>query len=78
MFALRRFMSASLIGRLGSSAFQTIHLYSVDVAHGFLHFLNDPDRVIPKAIAIDNDLRGTLRNFGLKVGMTGAVKFEGA
>jgi len=26
-----------------------------------------------KAIAIDNDLRGTLRNFGLKVGMVGAV-----
>jgi transposase len=30
-----------------------------------------------KAIAIENDLRGTLRNFGLKVGMVGAVKFEG-
>jgi transposase len=30
-----------------------------------------------KAIAIDNDLRGTLRNFGLKVGMVGTVKFEG-
>ncbi len=29
-----------------------------------------------KAIAIDNDLRGTLRNFGLKVGMIGTVKFE--
>jgi transposase len=29
-----------------------------------------------KAIAIDNDLRGTLRNFGLKVGMVGALKFE--
>ena len=29
-----------------------------------------------KAIAIDNDLRGTLRNFGLKVGMVGQVKFE--
>jgi len=29
-----------------------------------------------KAIAIDNDLRGTLRNFGLKVGTVGAVKFE--
>ena len=28
-----------------------------------------------KAIAIDNDLRG-LRNFGLKVGTVGAVKFE--
>jgi transposase len=30
-----------------------------------------------KAIAVDNDLRGTLRNFGLKVGMAGALKFEG-
>jgi transposase len=29
-----------------------------------------------KAIAIENDLRGTLRNFGLKVGVAGAVKFE--
>ena len=29
-----------------------------------------------KAIAIDNDLRGTLRNFGLKVGMVGKLKFE--
>src|SRR5262249_60276495 len=29
-----------------------------------------------KAIAIENDLRGTSRNFGLKVGMVGTVKFE--
>src|SRR6201999_4540480 len=29
-----------------------------------------------KAIAIENDLRGTLRNFGLRVGMAGTVKFE--
>jgi transposase len=29
-----------------------------------------------KAIAIDNDLRATLRNFGLKVGMVGAARFE--
>ncbi len=29
-----------------------------------------------KAISIDNDLRGTLRNFGLKVGIVGTVKFE--
>src|SRR5213079_2516739 len=29
-----------------------------------------------KAIAIENDLRGTLRNFGLKVGMVGKIKFE--
>src|SRR3974377_2021648 len=28
------------------------------------------------AIAIDNDLRGPLRNFGLKIGMVGAAKFE--
>ena len=29
-----------------------------------------------KAIAIENDLRAALRNFGLKVGMVGTVKFE--
>lgn len=29
-----------------------------------------------KARDIENDLRGTLRNFGLKVGMVGTVKFE--
>jgi transposase len=29
-----------------------------------------------KAIAIENDLRGTLRNFGLKIGMVGKAKFE--
>jgi transposase len=29
-----------------------------------------------KAIAIENDLRGTLRNFGLKVGAVGTARFE--
>jgi transposase len=29
-----------------------------------------------KAIAIENDIRGLLRNFGLKVGMIGVIKFE--
>src|SRR5215470_1016027 len=29
-----------------------------------------------KAIAVENDLRASLRNFGLKVGMIGTVKFE--
>jgi transposase len=29
-----------------------------------------------KAIAIENDLRGTVRNFGLEVGMVETVKFE--
>ena len=29
-----------------------------------------------KAIAVENDLRGTLRNFGLKVGIAGSAKFE--
>jgi transposase len=29
-----------------------------------------------KAIAVDNDLRGTLRNFGLKVGVVGTARFE--
>jgi len=32
--------------------------------------------LIVKAITIENDLRATLRNFGLKVGMIGAVKFK--
>jgi len=31
-----------------------------------------------KAIAVDNDLRGTLRNFGLEVAVVGAAKFERA
>jgi hypothetical protein len=29
--------------------------------------------LLSKAIALENDLRGTLRNFGLKVGMVGKV-----
>jgi transposase len=29
-----------------------------------------------KAIAIENDLRGTLRNFGLKVGIAGKSKIK--
>ena len=29
-----------------------------------------------KAVAVDNDLRSTLRNFGLKVGIVGAARFE--
>ena len=31
-----------------------------------------------KAIAIENDLRGTLRNFGLKVGIVGTAEVRGA
>src|ERR1017187_5772611 len=38
--------------------------------------LTDRKLLQSKAIAIDNDLRGTLRNFGLKVGVVGTVKFE--
>src|SRR5213082_3140810 len=33
-------------------------------------------RKLLQSKAIDNDLRGTLRNFGLKVGVVGTVKFE--
>jgi len=38
--------------------------------------LTDRKLLQSKAIAIENDLRGTLRNFGLKVGIAGAMKFE--
>ena len=40
--------------------------------------LTDRKLLQSKAIAIENDLRGTLRNFGLKVGMVGTVRFEPA
>ena len=33
-------------------------------------------KLLQSKVAIENDLRGTLRNFGLKVGMAGTVKFE--
>jgi transposase len=32
--------------------------------------------LLSKTIALENDLRGTLRNFGLEVGIVGKVKFE--
>jgi len=35
-------------------------------------------KLLPKAITLENDLRGTLRNFGLKVGIAGSVKVRGA
>ena len=38
--------------------------------------LNHRQLLQSKAIAIENDLRPTLRNFGLKVGMVGKVRFE--
>ena len=38
--------------------------------------LTDRQLLQSKAIAVENDPRGTLRNFGLKVGMVGKVKFE--
>src|SRR5262249_15999799 len=33
-------------------------------------------KLLQSNIAIENDLRGTLRNFGPKVGIAGTVKFE--
>ena len=40
-------MSASLIGRFGSSAFQTVHHYSVDVAHGLVLLFGIGTRALP-------------------------------
>ena len=34
--------------------------------------------LLSKAIALENDLRGTLRNFGLKVGMVGHRRHSGS
>ena len=74
-------MSASLIGRLGSSAFRRARFYRpVHVktlrSQKLRTLLTHRKLLQSKAIAIGNDLRGTLRNFGLKVGMVGTVKFE--
>src|ERR1700741_3742924 len=42
-----------------------------------LRMLPTHRKLLPsKAIAIDNDLRGTLRNFGVKVGIVGSARFE--
>ena len=41
-------------------------------------WLTDRKLLQSKAIAIENDLRGTLRNFGLKVGMVGNGEVRGA
>jgi transposase len=38
--------------------------------------LTSRELLMANAIDIENDLRGTLRNFGLKVGMVGTTKFE--
>src|SRR3546814_21183495 len=38
--------------------------------------LTDRKRMQSKAIALENDLRATVRNFGLKVGVVGTAKFE--
>jgi hypothetical protein len=34
-------------------------------------------KLLSKAITLENDLRGTLRSFGLKVGIAGSVKVRG-
>ena len=34
-------------------------------------------KLLSKAIPLENDLRGTLRNFGLKVGIAGSAKVRG-
>jgi transposase len=39
-------------------------------------FLTHRKLLQSKAVAIENDLRATLRNFGLKVGIAGTAKFE--
>src|SRR6202162_4476300 len=40
-------MSASLIGRLGSSAFQTNHYHGVDVARGFVLLFGIGTKALP-------------------------------
>ena len=53
-------MSASLIGRLRSSAFQTIHHYSVDVAHGLVLLFGIGTRG-PSIMGFEDEVERSLR-----------------
>jgi hypothetical protein len=65
-------MSASLIGRLGSSAFQAIHHCSVDVARGLVLLFGIGTKALPSWDPRTRwiNLRGGLA-FGLKAGPSG-------
>jgi transposase len=55
---------------------RTLRTIPIDATHWSIRSMTHRKLLQSKAIAIENDLRGTLRNFGLKVGMIGTVRFE--
>src|SRR6266581_563833 len=90
--ALQRVCRSGLAGGLCRDAAHAGGVEGADQQDGpqrrARHRADDAGRALPSgacqdatqsetADAVENDLRGTLRNFGLKVGMVGTVKFEG-
>src|SRR5215216_3420042 len=63
-------------GRLDHLATSTIPRKVARSLAGLAMLLTSRQLLQAKAIDIENDLRGTLRNFGLKVGIVGTAKFE--
>jgi transposase len=67
---------ATLISRMpGASSARPVHVKTL--RSQMLRMLLTHRKLLQsKAIAVENDLRATLRNFGLKVGMVGTAKYE--
>src|SRR3974390_1322894 len=57
---MRCMITASLIGRFGSSAFQTVHHYSVDVAHGLVLLFGIGTRALPSWGFEDDELTSSI------------------
>src|SRR6185369_8494346 len=68
-------LSQWLFGALAEAELPVVHVKTLR-SQKLRMLLTHGKLLQSKAIAIENDLRGTLRNFGLKVGMVGKVKFE--
>src|SRR4029078_1128920 len=60
---------------MGAGLYRPVHVKTVR-SQKLRMLLTHRKLLQSKAIAVENDLRATLRNFGLKVGMVGTVKFE--
>src|SRR3954449_11315600 len=65
----------SVMGTMRAGLYRPVHVKTL-VSQKRRMLLTGRQLLQAKALDIENDLRGTLRNFGLKVGMVGTVKFE--
>ena len=69
-------MSSSVLSFVSISAFHVLSPRRSATSQNRRALLTARKLLQEKAIAIENDIRGLLRNFGLKVGIIGKVRFE--